>query len=164
MINDGITPTQEAFLASRHLAEAVEDLSAAEINRMNMQDYREIRRRAGLPDVDPFTTAYSKPAPMALEQPPEPALAPPESPGIDPNSDDYFHAWRANRTHGGEGFGIFGGSGLEQSKTAFGRSKYSQSNVVEPPRLTDRYVRHDDMRDPRSAAERFTFPGSAFSL
>ena len=81
MTYDGLTETQRAFLSSRHLTEAVEDLSAADINRMSMTDYREIRHRAGLPDVDPFATAYAPAEPP--RQAPAPAQQPaPEAPDV----------------------------------------------------------------------------------
>ena len=33
-------------------------MSAQEINKLSMTEYASIRRRAGLPDVDPFEQAY----------------------------------------------------------------------------------------------------------
>ena len=77
MTDDGLTPTQRAFLSASQLREAVEDLSAADINRMSFSEYARIRGRAGLPGVDPFAKAYA----------PEPSGRPRQAqghPGQDP--------------------------------------------------------------------------------
>ena len=59
MADDGLTPTQRAFLSASQLREAAEDLSAADINRMSFSDYSKIREAAGLPGIDPYTDVYS---------------------------------------------------------------------------------------------------------
>jgi hypothetical protein len=111
--------------------------------------------------------ASTPPAP----QPPQASPAVPDAgpQGIDPNSQEYFLAWRAQRTSHGEGKGIFDSVGSQSDaytaavRAQAGRTAMSQSNVVEPPRLTDRYVRQDDLRDPRSAAERFGNPSNFYN-
>lgn len=131
-------PLFDTFLAAQRLTGVYElsDLSPVEINRMSMSDYAKIRERAGLPAIDPFATAYA-----AYEHPesapPVSIPAQPQPPADAPHgvTDEQFLAWRAQRKRGGEGAGIFGGSGLEQSKTAFGRTQYSQSNVEQPARI-----------------------------
>jgi hypothetical protein len=86
----------------------------------------------------------------------------PEPVGIDPDSPEFFHAWRKNRVSGGEGKGIFDSinSQSEEFRSAgrkhAGRTAWSTSNVVEPPRIEGRYLRHDDQLDHRSARERLS--------
>ena len=71
-----------------------------------------------------------------------------------------------------EGKGIFdSGSASSQSReyadaarVQAGRTALSSANVVEPPRLEARYVRQDDLRDPRTAAQRFNTVSNSFSL
>lgn len=55
----GLTPIGEAFLSASQLREAVEDLSAADINRMSFSDYSKIREAAGLPGIDLYADIYS---------------------------------------------------------------------------------------------------------
>ena len=80
-MSSGLTPTQEAFLASQRLSgllrEAVEDLSAADFNRMSMADYAKIREQAGLTSMDPFAQTYS------FEPPGQPRQ---DHPGQDPQA------------------------------------------------------------------------------
>jgi hypothetical protein len=164
----------DKWTAATHIREAVEDLSAADINRMSMADYAEIRRRAGLPEIDPFATAYAayEPgSPAPVQQPQNgPQTAPDAPQGIDPDSDEYFLTWRQNRVSGGEGKGIFDSVGSRSDAYAAGvrrhagRGALSSANVVEPPRVEGRYVRHDDMRDTRPAAERFSNQANAFGI
>jgi len=162
-----MTDRLDTWLAAQRMHDEFHGYTAAEIEAMPMDVYHKLRARAGLAPVDPFSDAYA-----AYDAPPQADTVPaPEAvqanadavQGLDPNSDAYFLAWRSQRTRGGEGVGIFGGS-TAQSKTAFGRSQYSRANVVEPPRLEGRYVRHDDQRDTRSAAQRFGTPGNAFGI
>jgi hypothetical protein len=90
--------------------------------------------------------------------------------GIDVNSPEFFHAWRSQRVSGGEGKGIFDsvGSRSEEYRSAArrqaGRTGWVNSNVIEPPRIEGRYLRHDDRLDRRSTAERFSTPGNEFSI
>jgi hypothetical protein len=161
----------DAFLAAQRLTNAYElsDLSPQEINRLSVTDYARIRESAGLPGIDPYSDAYAKyeaSAPQGQEQPSVPVQEPQSAPqGIDPDSDEFFLAWRQNRARGGEGIGIMNQSGqswAEAARRQPGRSSWQNANVVEPPRLEGRYVRQDDMRDTRPAAERFSTPGNAF--
>ena len=52
----------------------------------------------------------------------------------------------------------------DAARVQAGRTALSSANVVEPPRLEARYVRQDDLRDPRTAAQRFSTPSNQFSL
>jgi hypothetical protein len=109
------------------------------------------------------SAAPAQGAPDALQHP---ARAPQS---IDPNSAEYFHAWRAQRARGGEGVGIF--DSVDSRSDAYatavraqaGRGALSNSNVTEAPRLTGRYLDHDTLRDTRTPAQRFSTPGNAFS-
>ena len=62
----------DQWAASQRLQDTFYGYSAAEIEAMPMDAYRAIRRRAGLPDVDPYTDAYAKYEPPGQE----PASAP----------------------------------------------------------------------------------------
>lgn len=145
-------------------------LSADQILRMDMQEYarltgRQSPARAATQTLD---AEYEAPAPQGQEQPPAGVQEPPQ--GIDPNSAEYFLAWRQNRARGGEGRGIFDSVGSRSDeytaavRAQSGRTMYGQSNVVEPPRLEGRFVNHDEQRDNRTAAQRFSTPGNAFNL
>jgi hypothetical protein len=116
----------ETWTAAGRIREAAGDLSAAEIDRMPMAEYARLRERAGLDPVDPFATAYSQyePEHQRQDQPPAPE-------GIDPNSDEYFLAWRSQRARGGEGKGIFDSVGSQSDvytnavRQQAGRTAYS---------------------------------------
>jgi hypothetical protein len=111
--------------------------------------------------------AEQNPAPQ--QQAPAPAQTQAAEPmGVDPNSQEYFRAWRAERKSGGEGKGIFDSVDSQSPEyvaaahAEIGRTGYSQSNVQEAPRLTNRYLNHDEHRDTRSLQARFSTPGNAF--
>jgi hypothetical protein len=173
-MTDGNTPRLDTYLAAQRMQDEFYGFSAGEIERMPMDVYQRLRARAGLPEVDPYRDAYAayEPpgTPMTLPAPEAAQVNADAVQGIDPNSDEYFLAWRQNRVSDGEGRGIFDSVGSQSAAyrqaTArqAGRTAYSQGNVVEPPRIEGRYVRQDDMRDTRSAAQRFSTPGNAFGL
>lgn len=139
------TPRLDTWTTASHVREAAGDVSAAEISRMSMRDYAEIRRRAGLSDADPFADVYSQhtaPEHQAPEQPPAPLQEPQSAPqGLDPGSQEYFLEWRQNRARGGENAGIF--DSVNSHSDAYtaavrqqaGRTAYSQGNVTEAPRI-----------------------------
>jgi hypothetical protein len=99
-------------------------------------------------------------------QPPEPVftetVTSPEPQGLDPDSPEFFHAWRANRVSGGEGKGIFDSVGSQSAeyrsaaRAQAGRTGWANSNVVESPKLTNRFVNHEAQRDTRSARDRLS--------
>ena len=81
---------------------------------------------------------------------------------------DYEQVRGQLRVQGREyGRGILdaGSAGAWQAaaRSKAGRSALVTSNVIEAPRLTGRYPHHDAMRDTRTAAQRFSTPGNAFS-
>lgn len=84
MTDDGLTPTQRAFLSASQLREAVEDLSAQEINALDLSTYARIRERAGLPAIDPFSEAYTTPPGRPrTAQAPEAVAPQPQDQGTD---------------------------------------------------------------------------------
>jgi hypothetical protein len=128
-------------------------------------------------DMDAYARATGRPTPTqaalaainAQHDEPQPVgpvfietVTSPEPRGIDPDSDEAFLAWRASRTSGGEGIGIFSGMGSQAQEyrsaaaRQAGRTGWSTSNTVESPKLTNRYVNHDAQRDTRTAAERLS--------
>lgn len=145
-------------------------LTAREINELDMQEYARLtgRQTPAEAAIQTLDAAYPASAPQGQEQPPVPAQEPQQPPqGI---TDEEFLMWRAGRARGGEGVGVFGGAGSRSAEYAegvrrhAGRGALSSANVTEAPRLTGRYVRQDDLRDTRSAAQRFTLPGNAFGI
>lgn len=113
MTDDGLTPTQRAFLSASQLREAVEDLSAAEINRLPMTDYAKLRERAGLPAVDPFADVYAPALPgrPRMAQAPDAQAPEPQDPGdFSQLSMAEYAAIRDRyiRPSSGTGRGIFG--------------------------------------------------------
>jgi hypothetical protein len=75
-MSDGLTPTQRAWLDSQHHREAFEDLSAADINRMDFATYARLTGRTLT--VTPEPTA----PPQAVAEAQHPAHSV-EHPGID---------------------------------------------------------------------------------
>jgi hypothetical protein len=159
----------DTYLTAQQIMEQT-GLSAAELAALPMDEYARLSGRqtpaeAALAALD---AQFQPSIPQAPQQPPAPAQEQPQ--GLDPSSQEYFLAWRQNRTRGGEGKGIFDSVGSRSDAYAAGvrrhagRGALSSANVVEPPRLTDRYVRHDDMRDTRPAAERFSNQANAFGI
>jgi hypothetical protein len=159
-----IDPTR--MLAYQRLADT--GLSARELLEMDMDAYARATGRLtptqaalqalGNQEVPPS----SQTAPQAPDSVFTETVAGPEPQGLDPDSAEYFRAWRAQRARGGEGIGIFSGMGSQSQeyRTAAarqaGRTGWSTSNTVESPKLTNRYVNHDAQRDTRTAAERLS--------
>jgi hypothetical protein len=155
------------YLAARRIAET--GLSAADLAALPMDEFARVTNRPTMGEIAAQAVA---PAPQQAGQP-APAQTPDASQqpeGINPNSAEYFHAWRASRTSGGEGKGIFDSVSSRSAeytnaaRAQTGRTAYSQGNVIESPRLEGRFVNQDDMRDTRSAAQRFATPGNSFQL
>jgi hypothetical protein len=86
--------------------------------------------------------------------------------GLDPDSPEFFHAWRQNRTSGGEGRGIFNSvaSQSEEYRAAAARhaGRTGNGREVHPEPLTGRQLRQGDAIDTRSAQDRFYTPGNSF--
>ncbi len=144
----------------------VADLTAEQIKAMPMSEWARLREKSGLADSTPTYVASTPPAGPPAELP----RGQYTDDVPDFNSPEFFHAWRSRRVSGGEGKGIFHSVGSQSpeytsaTRAQAGRTAYSQQNVIEPPRLTGRYVRQDDMRDTRTAAERFGNPANSFNL
>ena len=108
--------------------------------------------------VQPQASAASQSAP----QPPESAPQGRPLEELALTDDAAFRQWRAQRASGGENKGIFDSVGSQSgeyraaARRQSGRTGWVNSNVVEPPRIEGRYLRHDDRIDQRSAAERFS--------
>jgi len=168
--DDGLTPLQRAFLESRYNAEAFSDMSAQDINRMDMATFARLTNRAtptqaAVSYLDAQHERTQPPAPAA----PQTAVDTPQ--GLDPDSAEFFHAWRAQRGLDRTDAGMFGSisSRSEEYTSAVraqsGRHALSNANVVQPPRLEGRTIlKQDDRLDPRSAAQRFGSPSNAFNL
>jgi hypothetical protein len=155
------------MLAALRVAET--GLTPAELLALPMDEYARATGRP-TPTQAALRALDAQQPPQAPQEAPEAPQAPETQPqGIDVNSDEYFLAWRSQRVSGGEGRGIFDSVSsrsaeyLGAARAQSGRTAYSQGNVVEPPKLTGRYVQ-DDMRDPRTAAERFSNPSNLFQL
>lgn len=164
---DRIAPRLEAFLTGRKFMEDT-GLTAADILKLDADEYARLTDRPTVGEIAAQAHGYAPGRPREEHVPQQPTPDPAPQ-GIDPSSDEYFHAWRANRTRGGEGVGVFDSvsSQSDQYRAATraqsGRTALAGNNVVESPRLEGRFVRQDDTRDARSAAQRLATPGNAFS-
>lgn len=137
--DDGLSPQLDAFLSVRKLIEDT-GMSADDVLRMDMQDYRRLRRNSGLPDIDLFKpsqpAAESRSSAPAGDSLPSNSVTPTSLPeGI---TDEQFLAWRAQRGNQGEGRGIF--SSVSSQSQAYqqaaarqaGRNAMITSNVSGP--------------------------------
>lgn len=129
-------------------------LSAADILKLDMDKYAKLSQRPtpAQAALEALGYADESPAPAPQQAPagePEPVQEQPQS--LDPDSPEYFHAWRANRARGGEGKGIFDSVGSRSDaytaavRQQAGRTAYSQGNVTEAPKLdmSGRWARAD---------------------
>ena len=153
-------------LAALRVAET--GLTPAELLALPMDEYARVTGRltpteAALQAIN----AERAQAPQAPPQAPDSAFTQTvETPqGIDPDSDEYFLAWRQERMRNsgsGEGIGVFSGTGSrseayrDAARKHAGRTALGNAHVVESPRLTNRYIRQDDQLDHRSAVERLS--------
>lgn len=88
-------------------------LTARELAEMDMDSYARLSKRPTPVEAALEALGYADkpgtpaPAPASQQAPgaPQPPADAPQ--GLDPNSPEYFHAWRQNRARGGEGKGIF---------------------------------------------------------
>jgi len=151
-------------------------LSARELAEMDMDSYARATGRptpvqAALRALDAQVpgTPRQEHAPVQVQA----QLPTPEPPGIDlANMDMPTYAQFRQQAGIGvgqkEGIGIFNAASrqaqLDATRRQTGRTALSQSNITPPPSLTGRQERQGDMRDHRTAAERFSTPGNSFSL
>lgn len=173
MTDDGLTETQRAFLQSQYHREAFEDMSAADINRMDMSTYARLTGRATLGYA---VAQVVETAPPGMPRQAVPAQIVPQAPT--PEGIDFANLsmsdYAALRGQLGIGHrGEYGRGALDGGSTADwvqaaqrkpGRSAWQGRNVVEGPRLEGRFLRQDEQRDSRSLAERFSTPGNSFSI
>jgi hypothetical protein len=158
-----IDPAQ--MLAYQRLAET--GLSARELLEMDMSEYARATGRATPVQAALRALDAQHEEPQPVEPVFSETVTSPEPQGLDPDSPDYFLAWRQNRASGGEGVGIFSGMGSQSAeyrssaRKHAGRTALGNANVVEAPKLTGRQERQGDMIDPRTRAERFGTPGNS---
>jgi hypothetical protein len=161
----GLTPIQDAWLRAQQMTETFSGFTADEINAMSMDEFARLSGRSY--KAIPLTVHGDDPEPVPESQ--EAA----EPKGVDIASMDMATYAQFRQAAGigvgrKEGRGIFDSASyqaqLSGARAQAGRTALSNGNVVEPPRLTGRYMRQDDMRDTRSAAERFSTPGNSFYL
>lgn len=156
------TAMLDAYLRGQTLREAFHDLTPQQINDMSLSEFAAKTGRpkpiqAALQALDAQSEQVHTPEPVFTE-----TVASPEPQALDPDSPEYFHAWRAQRALGGEGVGIFSGMGSQSQEyrsaaaRQAGRTGWATSNTVESPKLINRYVNHDAQRDIRTAAERLS--------
>jgi hypothetical protein len=142
-------------------------LSARELAEMDMDEYARVtgRQTPVQAALQALEAQRSGVAPQAPERPQEPAQ---QSQGIDVASMD-MGAYAALRDQLGIGrgdAGMFGSGGLsaDAARRQAERTVMSNANVTPPPRLTGRFVNHDEHRDHRTVAERFSTPGNSHNL
>lgn len=143
-------------------------LSARELAEMDMDAYARLTNRQTLAEaaIHALEASHEASAPQAPAAPQSAPQAPESQPqGLDPDSHEYFLAWRQNRARGGEGRGIFD-SVDSQSETYVNAvraqaGRTALSTAQEAPRLEGRYVNHDQQRDTRTVAQRFSTPGNS---
>ena len=172
-MSSGLTPTQDAWLRTQQMTETFSGFTAHEIATMPLDEFARLAGRQTIGqaatqafDTEPPGRPRQEPAPaQSAPQPPAPEPGPP---GMDPNSQEYFLAWRAQRQRGGEGRGIFDSVGSQSDeytaalRAQAGRTGWTTGNVVGSPRLERRYARQEQP-DTRPAVQRFSTPGNAFS-
>jgi hypothetical protein len=176
MIDDGLTPTQRAFLQSQYSRETFGDLSPAEINALDMADYAaRTGRNLGVTAEVAGSVPPGTPRQSPEQTPGMPAPAPQQPQGIDVGSMsmEQYAQLRGQLGVGRgqkEGRGIFDSVGSRSDeftnagRVQAGRTAWSTSNVTESPRLERRYVREEQPPTYQSAQERFMTPGNAFQL
>jgi hypothetical protein len=161
------TPRLDAYLRTRELQDDFEEVTADEINRMSPAEYARMTGRSLIPSVSTINALAAQapvvPAPVVQEETPEPQ-------GLDPNSHEYFLAWRAQRTRGGEGVGIFDGVSSKSeaynnaARAQSGRTALNESNVIPSPRIARPNLVGVDRPnlDARPLAERFGTANNAY--
>jgi len=119
-------------------------LSAAELTSMSMKDYaratgRKTPTEAALDALDAAYAAQQPPATDTVSAPEAAQANAGQVQGLDPDSPEFFHLWRANRARGGEGKGIFDSATRDDlvkgAAKGYGRTGLSNENVTMPPRV-----------------------------
>jgi len=124
-------------------------LSTEDILKLDAGEYARLTGRMTPSEAAMAALGYTdEPVPgTPRQEPPAPAPQPQAAPqGLDPNSNEYFHAWRANRVSGGEGKGIFDSTGtdawVQAARAKTGRTQYGQSNTQGAPQIGRAFVQH----------------------
>jgi hypothetical protein len=169
----GLDPIAGALHMRAEVPAELDGLDAGAIRKLSMASYAEIRRRAGLPDIDPYAdtySAYEPPTPQAAVSAPEAVRANADVPDFASMSMAAYAQFRQEAGIGqsrSQGIGILnsGASRADADAARVQASRHGLSNasVTMPPRLEGRTVlRQDDLRDTRSAAQRFGTPGNSY--
>jgi len=174
-VTDAFTRAQ---LTARQLQEQT-GLSLAELAALPLDEYS--RLAYGQTPAEAAIAAYNREQDARFEQPQAPSPpraapaafdAPQGGTDVASLSMDEYAVLRSQlgMGHAREyGRGILSDQGgtdawVQAAQRKAGRHGWQGRNVVEPPSITDRYVRQDDMRDARSVAERFGTPGNSFQV
>ena len=167
----------EAFLRAHHLAEsdAFSGMTADDLKRMSATEFA---RLTGQPTPAEaaraaFEAQYEAQHPAQATQPQGGPQSPPQPPAPEPQGIDIknmtmdeYAALRGQLGVGGReyGRGIMNSEAgtdawVAAAKAKSGRAAMNEHNVRQAPQLEGRTIlRQDDMRDTRSAAERFSNP------
>jgi hypothetical protein len=151
----------EAQLQARKIAEQT-GLSMAEIASLSLDQFARLSGRptpaeAARAAFEAQHEQVQAQAPAVPQSTPQPPDSQPQ--GLDPDSPEFFHAWRAQRVSGGEGRGIFDSVGSQSAeyrsaaRKHAGRTGYGHEVHAVVPRA---FVRQDDRLDHRSASARFS--------
>jgi hypothetical protein len=135
-------PNPDLTIAWRIMAET--GMSADDVLKLSADEYARLTHRETATEAATRTLGYAgEPAaptsPSAPQSGPQANADAPQ--GLDPNSPEYFHAWRQSRARGGEGRGIF--DSVNSHSDAYtaavrqqaGRTAYSQGNVEPAARI-----------------------------
>lgn len=164
--------TIDTYLTAQQLMEAT-GLSASELASLPMDEFA---RLSGRPTpaqaaIDALDARYESQTPQAPAPTQTQPLAPePQGVSVQDMTMEQYAQLRSQLGVQGREYGV--GITTSQAGTQdwiaaaqakSGRHGWENANEVQAPRLEGRTVlRQDDFRDTRPAAQRFTFPGSAF--
>jgi hypothetical protein len=162
-----LSPRQTAFLTADANADAFGDMSASAIDRLSFADYAEMTGRSTATWTTPTTRTPAVTATQVTDENAELYAQAGQQPVSFGDMDEYAEYRRANGIGGSEyGVGILGGNDRDAWAAAAakksGRSAMVTRGVEESPKLTGRFVNHDEKLDRRGVAQRFGTPGNAF--
>lgn len=135
-------------------------LTPAELLALPLDEYARVTGRA-----TPVQAALRA---LGAQQPPhapQPAPEAPQPAGVEVNSDEFFHLWRAQRSSGGEGRGIFDSVGSQSQEYRDAAAKHAGRTAMagrEVHAAVPRVFVPEPERDQRSAAQRFSTPGNSY--
>lgn len=136
-----LDPMTNALRMGSDVPAELDGLSADAIQKLSMSSYAEIRRRAGLPELDPFSHAYrdyEPPGRSRTVSAPEAAQANTDM-GVPDFASMSLDEYAIYRDQAGIGHGQYGRGALDGGSTAdwiaaarsrgIGRTSYGQQNV-----------------------------------